>query len=52
MEVIMIAGVGSLALSNDVENAVDTIQSGGFVAVQYYGVFIMVFAGTNLDARR
>lgn len=48
----MIAGVGSLALSNDVENAVDTIQSGGFVAVQYYGVFIMFFAAANLDARR
>lgn len=48
----MIAGIGSLALSNDVENAVDTIHSGGFVAVQYYGVFVMVFAGANLDARR
>ena len=34
------------------QNAVDVIASGGYVAVQYHGVFIMVFSGVDLEARR
>ena len=43
---------GSLANPIDVQNAVDVIVSGGYVAVQYHGVFIMAFSGVNLEARR
>ncbi len=42
---------GSLAKPIDVQNAVDAIVSGGYVSVQYHGVFIMVFSGVNLMAR-
>ena len=42
---------GSLANPIDVQNAVESIVSGGYLAVQYHGVFIMVFSGVNLEAR-
>ena len=47
----MTAEFGSLANPIDVQNAVDAIVSGGYVSVQYHGVFIMVFSGVNLVAR-
>jgi hypothetical protein len=47
----MTAEFGSLANPIDVQNAVDAIVSGGYVSVQYHGVFIMVFSGVNLMAR-
>ncbi len=42
---------GSFANPIDVQHAVDAIVSGGYVSVQYHGVFIMVFSGVNLVAR-
>ncbi len=48
----MTAKFGSLANPIDVQHAVDAIVSGGYVSVQYHGVFIMVFSAINLLARR
>ncbi len=42
---------GSLANPIDVQNSAEAIAAGGYVAIQYHGVFIMVFSGVNLDAR-
>ncbi len=43
---------GSLANPIDVQTAVEAIAAGGYVAVQYHGVFIMVFSGVDLAARQ
>ena len=43
--------IGSLAGSADLQDAIDEILSGGLVATQYHGVFIIVFSATNARAR-
>lgn len=42
----------SLANPIDVQHATATVVEGGFVAVQYHSVYVMVFSGTDRDARR
>ena len=44
--------VGSLANPIDVQHAVAAVAGGGYLAVQYHSVFIMVFSGTDADARK
>ena len=44
--------VGSLARPTDVQTAVDEVLSGGFVATQYHGVFIIIFSATDTKARQ
>ncbi len=43
---------GSLANPIDVQNAAEAIASGGYIAIQYHGVFVMVFSGVDLVARQ
>ena len=42
----------SLGNPIDVQHATATVAEGSFVAVQYHSVYIMVFSGTDEDARR
>ena len=48
----MTVRLGSLADRDEVARAAHDIATGGFVAVQYHGTFILVFSGTIGDARR
>ena len=42
----------SLANPIDVQSAVEAIAAGGYIAVQYHSVFIMIFAGESAAARK
>ncbi len=44
--------VGSLANPIDVQHAVAAVAEGGYLAVQYHSVFVMVFSGADADARQ
>lgn len=43
--------LGSLANPNDVQQAINIVVEGGYIGTQYHGAFILIFSGTNLEAK-